>query len=166
MGKEASGTGNMKFALNGAVTIGTLDGANVKIRDHVGNDNIHIFGMTADQVQAARDGYVTQNYIDQSPILREVIDQIRTGHYSPDEPIIVVCNMTPAPRAGYRLGVPNAGDWGVALNSNAGEFGGSGVGPATCEAEAVEWSGKAQPICFDLPGNTALFFRLRDQAAS
>jgi glycogen phosphorylase len=85
-GKEASGTGNMKFALNGAVTIGTLDGANVEIRDHVGDDNIFIFGMTADQVQAARDGYATQTYIDESPILSEVIDQIRAGVYSPDEP--------------------------------------------------------------------------------
>jgi starch phosphorylase len=76
----------MKFALNGAVTIGTLDGANVEIRDHVGNENIYIFGMTADQVQAAREGYVTQNYINSSPILSEVIDQIRTGVYSPDDP--------------------------------------------------------------------------------
>ena len=85
-GKEASGTGNMKFALNGAVTMGTLDGANVEIRDHVGDENIYIFGMTADEVRAARDGYVTQSYIDQSPILSEVIDQIRTGFYSPGEP--------------------------------------------------------------------------------
>ncbi|MCK0140795.1 glycogen/starch/alpha-glucan phosphorylase [Aliiroseovarius sp. F47248L] len=85
-GKEASGTGNMKFALNGAVTIGTLDGANVEIRDCVGDDNIYIFGMTADEVEGAREGYVTQNYIDQSPILSEVIDQIRTGFYSPGDP--------------------------------------------------------------------------------
>ncbi len=85
-GKEASGTGNMKFALNGAVTIGTLDGANVEIRDHVGDENIYIFGMTADQVQAARNGYVTQDYIDQSPVLSEVIDQIRTGFFSPSDP--------------------------------------------------------------------------------
>ena len=85
-GKEASGTGNMKFALNGAVTIGTLDGANVEIRDHVGDDNIYIFGMTADEVQAARAGYDTQAHIDQSPILSEVIDQIREGVYSPGDP--------------------------------------------------------------------------------
>ena len=85
-GKEASGTGNMKFALNGAVTIGTLDGANVEISEHVGDDNIYIFGMTAGEVQAARDGYVTQNYIDQSPILSEVIEQIRTGFYAPADP--------------------------------------------------------------------------------
>ena len=85
-GKEASGTGNMKFALNGAVTIGTLDGANVEIRDHVGDENIYIFGMTAEEVLGARDGYVTQEYIDQSPILSEVIDQIRDGFYSPGEP--------------------------------------------------------------------------------
>lgn len=85
-GKEASGTGNMKFALNGAVTIGTLDGANVEIRDHVGDENIYIFGMTADEVQAARDGYDTQAYIDASPILSEVIEQIRSGVYSPGDP--------------------------------------------------------------------------------
>jgi starch phosphorylase len=85
-GKEASGTGNMKFALNGAVTIGTLDGANVEIRDHVGSDNIYIFGMTADEVQAARQGYVTQTYIDQSPILAEVIDQIRDGFFADGDP--------------------------------------------------------------------------------
>ena len=85
-GKEASGTGNMKFALNGAVTIGTLDGANVEIRDHVGDDNIYIFGMTADEVQAVRAGYDTQAHIDQSPILSEVIDQIREGVYSPGDP--------------------------------------------------------------------------------
>jgi len=85
-GKEASGTGNMKFALNGALTIGTLDGANVEIRDHVGAENIYIFGMTAAEVQDAREGYVTQTYIDHSPVLREVIDQVRTGFYSPGEP--------------------------------------------------------------------------------
>lgn len=85
-GKEASGTGNMKFALNGAVTIGTLDGANVEIRDHVTDDNIYIFGMTAQEVQDAREGYVTQSYIDQSPRLSEVINQIRTGFYSEGEP--------------------------------------------------------------------------------
>ncbi|MBZ0128104.1 MAG: glycogen/starch/alpha-glucan phosphorylase [Rhodobacteraceae bacterium] len=85
-GKEASGTGNMKFALNGAATIGTLDGANVEIRDHVGDENIFIFGMTAAEVQAAHDGYVTQDYIDQSAVLGEVIDQIRSGFYSEGDP--------------------------------------------------------------------------------
>ena len=85
-GKEASGTGNMKFALNGAVTIGTLDGANVEIRDHVGDNNIYIFGMTAAEVQAARPGYTAQAHIDKSPILSEVIQQIRAGFYSPEDP--------------------------------------------------------------------------------
>lgn len=84
-GKEASGTGNMKFALNGAVTIGTLDGANVEIRDHVGDENIYIFGLTADEVRDAREGYDTRRYIDDSPILSEVITQIREGFYSPDD---------------------------------------------------------------------------------
>ena len=85
-GKEASGTGNMKLALNGAVTIGTLDGANVEIRDRVGEDNIYVFGMTAEEVELARDGYVTQHHVDRSPILAEVIDQIRDGFYSWGEP--------------------------------------------------------------------------------
>jgi starch phosphorylase len=85
-GKEASGTGNMKFALNGAVTIGTLDGANVEIAERVGDENIYIFGLKSDEVDAVRDGYVTQDYIDRSPRLKEVIDQIASGFYSPTEP--------------------------------------------------------------------------------
>lgn len=85
-GKEASGTGNMKFALNGAVTIGTLDGANVEIRDRVGDRNIYVFGMTADEVIAAREGYRAQDHIDRSPELAEVIGQIRDGAFSPEEP--------------------------------------------------------------------------------
>lgn len=85
-GKEASGTGNMKFALNGAVTIGTLDGANVEISERVGDANIFIFGMTADEVIAARDGYRTSDYINRSPVLSEVIQQIASGFYSPGEP--------------------------------------------------------------------------------
>jgi glycogen phosphorylase len=85
-GLEASGTGNMKFALNGALTIGTLDGANVEIRDHVGNDNIFIFGLTADQVaDLRRDGYRPRDVIDASPALSEALKQIGTGVFSPDD---------------------------------------------------------------------------------
>lgn len=85
-GLEASGTGNMKFALNGAVTIGTLDGANVEISECVGCDNIYIFGLTADEVLAIRDGYNTQEFIDRGPRLAEVLGQIRDGYFSPGEP--------------------------------------------------------------------------------
>ncbi|HEX8485967.1 glycogen/starch/alpha-glucan phosphorylase [Sphingomonas sp.] len=86
-GMEASGTGNMKFALNGALTIGTLDGANVEIRDHVGADNIVIFGMTADEVAAKRaEGYVPRAVIEGSPELRQAVDAIRNGVFSPDDP--------------------------------------------------------------------------------
>ncbi len=85
-GLEASGTGNMKFALNGAITIGTLDGANVEIRDHVGDDNIFIFGLTADQVAGLRrDGYRPRDVIAASPTLSEALSQIGSGVFSPDD---------------------------------------------------------------------------------
>ena len=85
-GLEASGTGNMKFAMNGAITIGTLDGANVEIRDHVGEDNIFIFGLTADQVaDLRRDGYRPRDVIDANPALSEALKQIQSGVFSPDD---------------------------------------------------------------------------------
>ncbi|GAB4382069.1 1,4-alpha-glucan branching protein GlgB [Albidovulum sp.] len=77
------------------------------------------------------------------------------------DPVVVVCNFTPTPRDGYRLGVPRAGRWEVVLNSDEADFGGSGHGPQLCHSEDIAWSGQAQSIAFDLPGNTALFFRLR-----
>jgi glycogen phosphorylase len=86
-GMEASGTGNMKFALNGALTIGTLDGENVEIRDRVGADNIFIFGLTAEQVQARRrDGTDTRQVIANSGELAGVLDALGSGLFSPDEP--------------------------------------------------------------------------------
>ena len=86
-GMEASGTGNMKLALNGALTIGTLDGANVEIRDFVGPSNIFIFGMTTDQVEARRRrGYAAHEQVAASPALEQAIDSIRRGAFSPDEP--------------------------------------------------------------------------------
>jgi starch phosphorylase len=86
-GMEASGTGNMKFALNGALTIGTLDGANVEIKDHVGTENIVIFGMTADEVAARRaDGYDPREVIEGSPELHQAVEAIRSGVFSPDDP--------------------------------------------------------------------------------
>jgi starch phosphorylase len=85
-GMEASGTGNMKFALNGALTIGTLDGANVEIMEHVGRDNIVIFGMTADEVERKRrTGHDARAAIEASPDLRDVLDQLASGVFSPDD---------------------------------------------------------------------------------
>jgi glycogen phosphorylase len=85
-GMEASGTGNMKMALNGALTIGTLDGANVEMRDLVGDDNIFIFGLTAAEVEAARaKGIDSTEYIAASPILREALDEIGSGVFSTDD---------------------------------------------------------------------------------
>jgi glycogen phosphorylase len=82
-GKEASGTGNMKFVLNGAITIGTLDGANVEIRNEVGEDNFFLFGLTAQQVQAlVAQGYRPRDYYDKVWELREVIDMIESGVFS------------------------------------------------------------------------------------
>jgi len=82
-GKEASGTGNMKFAMNGALTIGTLDGANVEIREEVGADNFFLFGLTAEQVvELKAKGYRPQDYYETNPHLREVLDQLSAGVFS------------------------------------------------------------------------------------
>jgi starch phosphorylase len=86
-GMEASGTGNMKFMLNGALTIGTLDGANVEIAEHVGLDNIFIFGLTAEEVAARRQrGIDSSDVIAASPALAEVLASVQGGVFSPDEP--------------------------------------------------------------------------------
>ena len=83
-GMEASGTGNMKLALNGALTIGTLDGANIEIRDHVGAEHVFIFGMTAEQVAALRaSGYVPADLVRADPELAEVLAMIDSGYFTP-----------------------------------------------------------------------------------
>jgi starch phosphorylase len=86
-GMEASGTGNMKLALNGALTIGTLDGANIEIRDHVGADNIFIFGLNAEQADRRRAaGYVPRLEMQSNAELRDALELIDSGFFSPDDP--------------------------------------------------------------------------------
>ena len=86
-GTEASGTGNMKLALNGALTIGTMDGANVEIRSEVGENNIFIFGLTTDQVGRLRtSGYRPTDYYMANDELRQAVDMIARGYFSPEEP--------------------------------------------------------------------------------
>jgi glycogen phosphorylase len=85
-GKEASGTGNMKFALNGALTVGTLDGANVEIKDCVGDENIYIFGLEVDEVENMKNaGYNPHNYLGHGSRLRKVFDLIESGFFCPED---------------------------------------------------------------------------------
>jgi hypothetical protein len=82
-GKEASGTGNMKFCMNGALTIGTLDGANIEIRDEVGAENFFLFGLSTPEVYALKaQGYRPMDYYNANPTLRDVVDLIRSGFFS------------------------------------------------------------------------------------
>jgi starch phosphorylase len=82
-GKEASGTGNMKFSMNGALTIGTLDGANVEIREEVGAENFFLFGLTAEEVQKVKSkGYNPQEYYNSNSELKKAIDLISSGYFS------------------------------------------------------------------------------------
>jgi starch phosphorylase len=86
-GMEASGTGNMKFSLNGALTIGTLDGANIEIQEEVGKENIFIFGLTAAEVTHLRQGgYNPWNFYNSDLELKLVLDMISEGYFSKDEP--------------------------------------------------------------------------------
>ncbi|MEJ2077129.1 MAG: glycogen/starch/alpha-glucan phosphorylase [Acidobacteriota bacterium] len=86
-GYEASGTGNMKFALNGALTIGTLDGANIEILEEVGRENMFIFGMNADEIESLHaDGYRPRECYEKNPDLCEVIDMLSGNYFNPDEP--------------------------------------------------------------------------------
>jgi starch phosphorylase len=85
-GMEASGTGNMKFAMNGALTIGTLDGANIEIRDAVGEENFFLFGQTAEQVAQTRAaGYRGREIYESNPAVKEVLDLVASGFFSPED---------------------------------------------------------------------------------
>ena len=78
-GKEASGTGNMKLMMNGAITIGTMDGANVEMNEHIGGDNMFIFGLRASQVEELRSHYNPRSYYDSDPVARGVLDHFSAG---------------------------------------------------------------------------------------
>ncbi|NOS73280.1 MAG: glycogen/starch/alpha-glucan phosphorylase [Methyloglobulus sp.] len=85
-GKEASGTGNMKFMMNGALTIGTLDGANIEIREEVGNENFFLFGLTEEQVEASRNHYDPASIIEQDEDLKRVMNLLEWSHFNQFEP--------------------------------------------------------------------------------
>jgi len=86
-GMEASGTGNMKFQINGALTIGTLDGANVEMREEMGEENIFIFGLTAEEVEAQkRKEYKPREYYEKNQELKQCLDAIANGYFSPENP--------------------------------------------------------------------------------
>jgi starch phosphorylase len=87
-GKEASGTGNMKFMMNGAVTIGTYDGANIEILDAVGEENFFLFGLRTAEVDELHKHYQPWHYIEQDSDLRAVLELLRAGHFNPCEPFI------------------------------------------------------------------------------
>ena len=99
-GKEASGTGNMKFMMNGALTIGTLDGANIEIREQVGDENFFLFGLTAEEVSEKRQGYDPNSIIAQDEDIQRVMNLLEGGHFNRSEPGIFNL-LTSGLRSGY-----------------------------------------------------------------
>lgn len=89
-GFEASGTGNMKFTLNGALTIGTLDGANIEIREEVGEENFFLFGLTAEEIIAIKNSYEPYKFYERNSELRQAINQLLEGYFSPENPSLFV----------------------------------------------------------------------------
>jgi glycogen phosphorylase len=120
-GMEASGTGNMKLALNGALTIGTLDGANVEMLERVGSDNIFIFGMTAEEVEARRRQTIdASDPIARSSLLQEVLEAVETGNFSPDDPSRYRGLIEAIRRGGFRCLLPAAARGGIDVASSGG----------------------------------------------
>ncbi|MDX8403015.1 MAG: glycogen/starch/alpha-glucan phosphorylase [Mariprofundaceae bacterium] len=99
-GKEASGTGNMKFMMNGALTIGTLDGANIEIREEVGEENFFLFGLTAEEVENARGSYDPSAIIEADTDFKRVMELLESGHFSQSEPGLFT-SITHAVRSGH-----------------------------------------------------------------
>ncbi|MCX7913160.1 MAG: glycogen/starch/alpha-glucan phosphorylase [Thermodesulfovibrionales bacterium] len=89
-GFEASGTGNMKFTMNGALTIGTLDGANIEIRQEVGEENFFLFGHTSNEIFELRNNYNPYKYYEEDPELRQALNQLLEGHFSPENPSLFI----------------------------------------------------------------------------
>src|SRR5262249_10504 len=87
-GMEASGTGNMKFAMNGALTMGTLDGENIEMKEGVGDENIFIFGLKAQEIEQMRRqrSYRPREYYERSPVIRRVIDSLTSVRFAPEQP--------------------------------------------------------------------------------
>ena len=116
-GMEASGTGNMKLAMNGALTIGTLDGANIEIKDAVGDDNIFIFGLTAEEVAERRaKGHQPSEVIAQSPHLKKALEAINGGLFSPGEPTRYHGFIESLNNSDWFMVTPDFGPYSVALN--------------------------------------------------
>ena len=116
-GMEASGTGNMKLAMNGALTIGTLDGANIEIKDAVGDDNIFIFGLTAEEVADRRTkGHQPSEVIAKSPHLKTALEAINGGLFSPGEPTRYHGFIESLNNSDWFMVTPDFGPYSVALN--------------------------------------------------
>ena len=94
-GKEASGTGNMKFMMNGAVTIGTLDGANIEIMQAAGRENIYIFGLTAEEVEKGYSSYRASEVYETNPAIRRAMEQLIDGTLCPENPRCSKTCITP-----------------------------------------------------------------------
>jgi starch phosphorylase len=122
-GMEASGTGNMKFAMNGALTIGTLDGANIEILEKVGEENMYIFGLTVDEVAALRPQYQPKEFLEKDDRLRRVIYALRSDRFSASEPGIFrpVYNILMSPGDRF-LNLADFGAYAAAQEAIAGDF--------------------------------------------
>ena len=164
-GKEASGTGNMKFAMNGALTIGTLDGANVEIRERVGADNFFLFGLTVSEVATVRATYRPRDMYDNDVVVRSVIDAIADGRFSNgdrdlfrplvdnllnDDPFLVLADFSEYLRAQAEAGTAFADDdqWTLMSIANAARVGWFSSDRSIREYGARIW--RAEPVVVEL----------------